>query len=90
MFFALTGAAVFVLRWKEARLSGAEGSLGSRGDAPWRALGYPVAPALFVLGEIGVVIGAHQDPDVRKAALIGTAWIAVAAVVYLIWFRRRV
>ncbi len=80
VFFALTGAALFVLRWKEGRLAVKE---------PWPAPGYPVAPVLFVLGEIGVVIGAHLDPTVLKATVIGTAWIAVAAVVYVIWFRRR-
>ena len=76
VFFALTGAALFVLRRRG-------------GDASFRTPGYPFTPVLFILGEIGVVVGAHLDPAVLPAALIGAAWIAAAAVLYFVRFRGR-
>ncbi len=77
VFFIFTGLAVFVLRSK-------------RPDAPRsvRVPGYPVVPALFVLGETGVLIGAFCDPSLRQAAIIGAAWIAGAALCYAACFRR--
>jgi hypothetical protein len=45
-------------------------------------------PILFVLGETGAVLGAYRDPATRAAAYIGLAWIAAAAVLYLVRFRR--
>ncbi|MFG0243410.1 MAG: APC family permease [Phycisphaerales bacterium JB054] len=77
VFFGLTGAAVFVL----ARRAGRE-------DRTLRALGYPVVPALFAIGELGVVAGSFMNASTRSAAVIGSAWIVLAAVVYLVRFRR--
>ncbi len=78
LFFALTGAALFVLRVK-------------RPDAerPARVPGYPVVPALFVIGELGAVVGAYLSPDVRSATYIGAAWIAAGAVLYVLRFREK-
>jgi APA family basic amino acid/polyamine antiporter len=78
IFFALTGAALFVLRYKRPDA-----------DRPARVPGYPVVPALFVLGEVGVVAGASLSPDKREATYIGVAWIAVAAVLYFVRFREK-
>jgi APA family basic amino acid/polyamine antiporter len=77
VFFVLTGAALFILRHRDA-------------DPATRtsAFAYPVAPVLFVLGELGVLVGAYADPTVRDAAYIGAAWIAAAIVLYLSAFRR--
>jgi len=47
-----------------------------------------LAAALFILGEIGLVIGAHADAASRQAAWIGFGWMAAAAVLYLTVFRR--
>lgn len=77
IFFGLTGLALFVLRKKRA---GAARS--------FRVIGYPVVPALFVIGELGLVVGAFLDPAVRSAALIGAAWIFAAAVLYVVRFAR--
>ena len=77
VFFALTGAALMVLRRK------------GLGGGSFRAPGYPVIPLLFVLGELGVVAGAYLDPAVRGAAIIGLAWIAGAALLYALRFRNR-
>jgi len=74
VFFALTGAALLVLRAR-------------RRDMGWTGrYGSPVVPALFVLGETGIVIGAFLG-GVGLAALIGVGWIAVGVGLY--WFRFR-
>ena len=77
VFFALTGAALLILRRK-----GMHDPAGS-----FRAPGYPVIPLLFVAGELGVVAGAYLDPAVRGTAVIGLAWIAGAALLYALRFR---
>jgi APA family basic amino acid/polyamine antiporter len=48
---------------------------------------YPVVPALFVLGEIGVVAGAYLSPGVRGAAWIGMAWMVAGAILYAVRFQ---
>ena len=76
VFFALSGLALFILR----RRSGAE---------HFRLrLGYPLAPAIFVLGEVGIMIGAYADAGTRHAALIGVCWIIAASVFFAVFFRR--
>lgn len=77
VFFAFTGAALLVLRRRAGE---------SRGG--FRVPGYPVIPLLFVVGELGVVAGAFQDPEVRGAAYLGAVWIGVAAGVYGLFIRR--
>lgn len=71
LFFALTAAAVFLLA------KPADGSLpGAR-----------IAAALFIAGEIGILIGAHQDPKARIAAWIALGLVPVAGLLYAIGFR---
>ncbi|MEP0846623.1 MAG: amino acid permease [Phycisphaerae bacterium] len=73
IFFALTGAAVYSLpRRRECDILG---------PARW------FVPALFVLGETAIVLGAYREPAVRGAALIGLAWIIIAVVCYGLFFR---
>ncbi len=76
VFFALTGAALMVLRRKLPKAS--EG---------FRVPGYPVIPLIFILGAAGVVVGASLNPALRGVLVVGAGWIAAAALVYLIWFR---
>jgi APA family basic amino acid/polyamine antiporter len=83
VFFVLTGAALFVLRRKRHGGGVAEAS------RDFRVPLYPWVPAFFVVGEIGVVIGSYLDRATRSAAYIGAIWIAVGAIVFLLWFRRR-
>src|SRR5262249_25813049 len=64
IFFALTGAALIILR-----------SQRPASPRPFRVPGYPLVPALFVLGELGVIAGSLVDPQVRGAAYIGLSWI---------------
>ena len=77
-FFILTGASLLVLRRK-------------RPDAerPVRVPLYPLVPCLFVLGELGVLIGAYLDPAVARATVIGLAWIALGALLFLAIFRKK-
>jgi APA family basic amino acid/polyamine antiporter len=77
VFFVMTGAALLVLRRREGRA-------GVAFLAPL----HPVFPVLFVVGELGVLIGSYLDAGTRNAAYIGAAWIAAAAVLYLVRFRR--
>jgi hypothetical protein len=54
LFFALTGAALFVLRQKRARAEQPPASVLPR------VPGYPVVPLVFVLGELGAVADGGQ------------------------------
>ncbi len=76
VFFALTGAALIVLR---VRRPGTPRAV--------RVPLYPVVPALFVLLEGAIVYGAFQVASTRAAAWIGVVWIAAAVVLYSIFFR---
>jgi APA family basic amino acid/polyamine antiporter len=76
VFFILTGLAVFVLRRRGQ-------------ESTFRLPGYPVVPALFVIGEVGALVGAYVKWDTASAAWIGMAWIAGAAVLYLACFRKK-
>lgn len=77
LFFALTGFAVIVLRRK----------LGAAARSV-RTPGYPVVPILFALCELAVVCGAFLNADVRQSAVIAALWVAGAAVLYTVCFRR--
>jgi APA family basic amino acid/polyamine antiporter len=75
IFFGLGGASVFVLR-------------KTRPDMlrPYRSLGYPVLPALFVLAAaIGIVSSYVAAP---KMSLFGTALLAVGVAVHLVTQKR--
>lgn len=62
----------------------------SEGKVPgFRVPGYPVVPLLFVVAEIGVLIGAAADPGARVSILIAGGWILVAGALYAAVFRRR-
>jgi APA family basic amino acid/polyamine antiporter len=78
IFFALTGAALLVLRRKHPDV-----------DRPVRVPGYPLVPLIFVLGEVGVVAGAYLSPDVRGSVWIGLGWITAAGLLYAVRFRER-
>ncbi|MCX4239540.1 APC family permease [Paraliomyxa miuraensis] len=78
VFFALTGVASLVLARRQPHAA-----------RPVRMPGFPWVPALFGLAEVGVVVGAWLDPEVRGAAAIGAVWIAAVLVLYLVRFRRR-
>jgi APA family basic amino acid/polyamine antiporter len=83
VFFVLTGAAVIALRRRPAPPG------RSTGARTFRVPLYPWVPLLFILGEIGVVVGAFLNPEVRQASIIGALWIAIGAVIYLALGSRR-
>lgn len=77
VFFVMTGAAVFIYRRRQ------------KDSDAFRMPGYPFVPAIFVIGELGVVIGAYLDRSVRSAAIIGAIWIAAGALLYFWRFRKQ-
>lgn len=85
VFFVLTGAAVIVLREK---LRKRPESAGASDAAPsYRVPLYPIIPAIFVLGMVGILIGSYVDPTLRRAAVIGVGCICVAGIMYAAFFR---
>lgn len=76
-FFVLTGAALIALRRRRPDL-----------ERSVRVPLYPVVPLLFVAGELCVLAGAFLVEDYRATAVIGVAWIGVAALTYALFFRR--
>lgn len=87
VFFVMTGLALIVLRRKNARARPPGSPPGERAHLV-RAPFYPLVPLVFALGELATVVGAALDPEVQSAALVGLAWIAGAAVLYAVRFRR--
>ena len=76
IFFGLGGASVFVLRRSRPDLA-----------RPYKALGYPVLPALFVLAAaIGIVSSYVAAP---KMSLFGTALLVTGAVVHVVARKQR-
>ncbi len=78
VFFLLTALASLVLLRRHPRAARLV-----------RMPGFPVVPILFMLAELGVILGAWMQPAVRSAAFVGVAWIAAAFVLYLLRFRDR-
>jgi len=58
-------------------------------ERPYRCLGYPVTPALYVLLPALILGNYFATAEHRTEALTGTAFIAVGALVYLLVFRQR-
>jgi APA family basic amino acid/polyamine antiporter len=65
-----------VLRWREPNA-----------ERPFRALGYPVAPAVFVLASLAIVLNAIVSNPGPSAA--GASIIAVGVPIYLLILLRR-
>jgi basic amino acid/polyamine antiporter, APA family len=75
LFSGVAVAALFVLRFREPSA-----------PRPFRAVGYPAAPAIFVLASLAIVVNALvRDPGPTGA---GLAVIAAGVPLYL-WFTRR-
>jgi APA family basic amino acid/polyamine antiporter len=77
MLYGMTGAAVIVLRYKRPDMV-----------RPYRTLGYPVVPVLFVLGALSVTISTLVDSP--RESLMGLVLIFSGLPFYLHWKRRRV
>ncbi|MBN2207177.1 MAG: amino acid permease [Candidatus Aminicenantes bacterium] len=76
LFFAMTGFAVIILR-------------RTRPDAerPYRAWGYPVLPALFVLANLAVFFNTLRTEP--RQSLIGVGILAAGLPAYVSWKRKR-
>ncbi len=79
VFFAMTGAALMFFRVRDRKAVAEPG---------FRVPLYPFVPLLFILGEIGVLIGAIVPAQNRVAALFGLGWILLAGALYVVRFRR--
>lgn len=74
-FETLAVAAVFVLRWTRPDT-----------ERPYRCIGYPVVPLVYVIVMVAVLANMFATPEQRGVALIGLGFIAVGAVVYQMLF----
>jgi APA family basic amino acid/polyamine antiporter len=75
LFAGIAVAAVFVLRAREPNA-----------PRPFKAIGYPITPALFVIASLAIVLNAfYANP---RVSVLGTLLILSGIPVYL-WFRRR-
>lgn len=79
IFFGLTVAAVFVFRRRQP--------VASRSITTWRAPGYPVLPALFVLAAAFVMVSVVRTNPGRAG--LGLALLATGVPAWLFWSRRR-
>ena len=77
LFYGLTVAAVYRLRWTRPEL-----------PRPYRCGAYPLAPAVFILVSIGFVAALLLDPQERRHALIGLGILAVG-IPYYYWMAGR-
>ena len=74
VFYVLTSAGLFVLR---ARRPDAE--------RPYRVIGYPFVPALYLAMAAGVMILILMSPHSRTEAVSGLAIVAIGIPVYFLW-----
>jgi APA family basic amino acid/polyamine antiporter len=75
LFSGVAVAALFVLRFREPSA-----------PRPFRAVGYPLAPAVFILASLAIVINAvYSDPGVTGAGL----GVIGAGVPLYVWLTRR-
>ncbi|HEX5872952.1 MAG TPA: amino acid permease [Longimicrobium sp.] len=73
-FLALTVAAVFVLRRRRPEL-----------DRPYRTVGYPLVPAIFLVGTVAMMGNALLERP--AATLLGAGVVAAGIPVYFVWQR---
>jgi APA family basic amino acid/polyamine antiporter len=76
VFYALTTIGLFVLRAK-------------RPDAerPYRAIGYPVLPALYLVLTTVVMLLILLAPSSRQDAFLGLTLVVIGVPVYFLWRR---
>ena len=75
LFAGIAVAAVFVLRAREPNA-----------PRPFKAVGYPVTPAIFVLASLAIVVNAFYSQP--RVSIIGALVILSGIPIYL-WYRRR-
>jgi amino acid transporter len=78
ILYGMTAAAVLVLRWKQPDL-----------PRPYRTLGYPFVPLLFIIGAIILLVSTIIDPQHRRESLMGIGLIAAGLPFYFYWKKQR-
>jgi basic amino acid/polyamine antiporter, APA family len=76
IFETLAVSTIFVFRWRYPQA-----------ERPYRCLGYPVVPAVYVCILAAVAANYFFSPSERFEALVGVGFIAVGAGVYFLLFR---
>jgi APA family basic amino acid/polyamine antiporter len=76
VFYVLTTLGLFILRVKKPTL-----------ERPYRALGYPVLPALYIALAAGVMILILLSPTSRTEAVSGLVIVLIGVPVYYLWRR---
>jgi APA family basic amino acid/polyamine antiporter len=74
VFYALTTIGLFMLRAKRPDI-----------ERPYRAVGYPVLPALYIALTTAVMILILLSPSTRQDAFIGLTIVVLGIPVYFIW-----
>ena len=74
LFGTLGGVAIFVLRTRRPEV-----------PRPYRALGYPVVPALYVLGSLALVGNTLSERPLESIAGLGL--VAIGLPFYFYWSR---
>ena len=77
LFYALTTAGLFILRRTHPEI-----------ERPYRALGYPVLPALYVLLASAICLVLLVADKTRTQALSGLVFVALGIPVFYLWRRR--
>ena len=76
LFYALTTIGLFILRVKLPEA-----------HRPYRAVGYPVLPALYILFASGIAVTLLVADKTRVQALTGLALVVLGVPVYYLWQR---
>jgi basic amino acid/polyamine antiporter, APA family len=74
ILYGMTAAAVIVLRWKQPDL-----------PRPYRTLGYPLVPLLFIIGAVILLVSTIIDPQHRRESLMGIGLILAGLPFYVYW-----
>ena len=76
VFYVLTTIGLFILRSKRPDM-----------PRPYKAIGYPVLPALYILLASSVMLLILLSPTSRMQALFGLALVVIGVPVYFLWRR---
>jgi len=76
VFYALTTVGLFILRAKRPDI-----------ERPYRAFGYPVLPALYLVLTCTVMLLILLSPTSRQDAFLGLALVVIGIPVYFLWRR---
>lgn len=78
-FETMAVAAIFVFRYRQPEVTRA---------LPYRCLGYPIVPLLYVVIMTAVLWNMFGNPEQRSEAVIGVGFVAIGTAVYFLIVRR--